>query len=59
MESYKGLIRVTDFEAAAVLLLKFMEEMLHQIKFKSSGIENKRLMKEIEDMICRYLLPEN
>lgn len=59
MESYKGLIRVTDFEAAAVLLLKFMEEMLHQIKFKSSGIENERLIKEIEDMICRYLLPEN
>ena len=59
MESYKGLIRVTDFEAAAALLLKFMEEMLHQIKFKSSGIENKRLIKEIEDMICRYLLPGN
>jgi AcrR family transcriptional regulator len=59
MESYKGMLRVTDFEAAAVLLLKFMEEMLHQLKFKSSGIENKRLMKEIEDMICRYLLPEN
>jgi hypothetical protein len=36
-----------------------MEEMLHQIKFKNTGIEEKRLLKEIEDMICRYLLPED
>ncbi|MDI6742085.1 MAG: TetR/AcrR family transcriptional regulator [Smithella sp.] len=59
MQTYKEHIRTSDFEAAALILLKFAEEMMHQIKFKSSGIENKRLIKEIEDMICRYLLPEN
>ena len=58
MQTYKDYIRIRDFEAAAVLLLKFMEEMLHQIKFKSTDVEDKRLLKEIEDMICRYLLPE-
>ncbi|HNZ65083.1 MAG TPA: TetR family transcriptional regulator [Smithella sp.] len=59
MQTYKSYIRISDFEAAAVLLLKFMEDMIHQIKFASTGVDEKRLLKEIEDMICRYLLPEN
>jgi AcrR family transcriptional regulator len=57
MQSYKEYIRISDFEAAAVILLKFMEEMMHQIKFNSTGVEAKRLLKEIEDIILRYLLP--
>jgi hypothetical protein len=57
MQKYNQFLRVTDFEATAVLLLKIMEEMLHQVKFASNGIEEKRLRKEVEDMICRYLLP--
>jgi len=59
LRAHQDYTRIKDFEAAAVLLLKFMEEMLHQIKFKNTGIEEKRLLKEIEDMICRYLLPED
>jgi hypothetical protein len=59
MQTYKKYIRVSDFEAAAVLLLKFIEDMIHQIKFASTDVDEKRLLKEIEDMICRYLLPEN
>jgi AcrR family transcriptional regulator len=59
MQTYREHIRITDFEAAAVLLLKFIEDMIHQIKFASTGVNEKRLLKEIEDMICRYLLPEN
>ncbi|PKN53549.1 MAG: hypothetical protein CVU55_00035 [Deltaproteobacteria bacterium HGW-Deltaproteobacteria-13] len=56
MRAYKKYVRVSDFEAAAVVLLKFMEEMLHQIKFNTTGVEAKRLQKQIEDMICSYLL---
>lgn len=59
MQTYQNYIRISDFEAAAVLLLKFMEDMIHQIKFASAGVDEKRLLREIEDMICRYLLPEN
>jgi len=59
MKTYRKYIRITDFEAAAVLLLKFMEEMLHQIKFKGTGIPDKRLLREIENMICRYMLRES
>lgn len=57
MQKYNQFLRVTDFEATAVLLLKIMEEMLHQVKFAANGIEEKRLRREVEDMICRYLLP--
>lgn len=56
MKTYRDFIRITDFEAAAVLLIKFMEEMLHQIKFKGAGISDKRFLQEIENMICRYML---
>jgi AcrR family transcriptional regulator len=57
MRTYKDHIRVADFEAAAVLLLKIMEDLIHQIKFNATDVDGKRLLKEIEDMICRYLLP--
>jgi len=60
MQTYKEHLRVSDYEAASVLLLKIMEDMIHQIKFASTGVDEKRLLKEIEDMICRYLLlPQN
>ncbi len=59
MQNYKNYIRVSDFEAAAFILLKLAEEMMHQIKFDNTGIEKKRLINETEDIILRYLLPEN
>jgi len=49
-------LRISDLEAAAVMLLKFMEEMVHLMKFGSYDIKEKRLLKEIEDLMCRYLL---
>ncbi|KQC09032.1 MAG: hypothetical protein APR62_03500 [Smithella sp. SDB] len=55
-QTYKDSMRISDLEAAAVLLLKFMEEMVHIIKFGSTDIKEKRLLKEIEDLMCRYLL---
>jgi len=58
MRTYKNYIRTFDFEAAAVILLKCAEEMLHQIKWNSTGIEKERLMSEMEDIVLRYLLPE-
>lgn len=59
MQNYKKYIRISDFEAAAFILLKLTEEMMHQIKFDSTGFEKKRLINETEDIILRYLLPEN
>lgn len=59
MEKYKKYIRVSDFEAAAVLLLKCAEEMMHQIKFNSTGVEKERLINEMGDIVLRYLLSDN
>lgn len=56
MQTYKKNLRVSDFEASAVLLYKMMDNMIQQIKFNSTGVGKKRLLKEIEDMVCRYLL---
>ncbi|MCX5849030.1 MAG: TetR/AcrR family transcriptional regulator [Deltaproteobacteria bacterium] len=59
MHTYKEYIRISDFEAAAVLLLKCAEEMMHQIKFNSTGVEKERLIQQMEDIVLRYLLPES
>jgi hypothetical protein len=59
MKAYKDYIRVSDFEAAAVILLKCAEEMLHQIKWNSTGIEKGRIINEMGDIVLRYLLPES
>lgn len=56
LQTYKEHVRISDFEASSIIVLKFMEEIIHQIKFASTEIEEKRFLKESEDMICRYLL---
>jgi len=56
LQTYKNSLRTTDIEAAAVILLKFMEEMVHLMKFGSTDIKEKRLLKEMEELMCRYLL---
>lgn len=58
MQAYKAFIRISDCEAAAVILLKCAEEMMHQIKFDSTGVTKERLLSEMEDIVLRYLLPE-
>lgn len=45
LQTYKNSLRTADIEAAAVILLKFMEEMVHLIKFGSTDIKEKRLTK--------------
>ena len=59
MEKYKAHLRISDFEAAAVVLLKCAEEMLHQIKWNSTGLEKERLINEMSDIALRYLLSDN
>jgi AcrR family transcriptional regulator len=56
MQTYSQYVRVKDYEAAAVMLLKCAEEMMHQIKFNSTGIEKERLTHEMADIAVRYLL---
>lgn len=55
-KQYKKYIRVKDPEAAAILLHRVGEEIIHHIKIMGSDIDGRRLLAELEDMLCSYLL---
>jgi AcrR family transcriptional regulator len=54
-QQYKKYIRVNDLEAAASLLFKTSDEIIHRIMFNEEEIDEERLLRELEDMICSYL----
>jgi len=55
-KEYRKYIRIKDAEAASILLHRVGEEIIHNIRIMGSDIEGKRLLAELEDMVCRYLL---
>jgi len=55
LQKYKQLIRINDIEAAAVLLFRTSDEIIHRIMINKDEIEEERLLGELEDMICSYL----
>lgn len=48
-------LRVKDRKAAALVIHEAMEEVIHSIKIFGAKIPERRLLKELEDMISRYL----
>lgn len=58
MESHREDIRVADLEAAAEMIFLVSDEMIHRIKITGSDTMSERLLKELEDMLCRFLLKE-
>jgi AcrR family transcriptional regulator len=54
-QQYKKYIRVDDVEAAALLLFRTSDEIIHRIMFNKDEIKEERLLRELEDMICSYL----
>ena len=55
LHQYKEKIRVKDIETAAVIVNKSIEETVHIIKFTKSNLNEKRMKRELVDMISRYL----
>lgn len=53
--AFKEEIRVKDTRAAALVIHMSMEEVIHSIKIFGAKISEKRLLKELGDMISRYL----
>jgi len=53
---WKDRIRLRDIDAASVIIQKTMEEIVHEIKFSAVGVSRDRLICELTDMICRYLI---
>ncbi len=52
---YKKYIRVSDAEAAATLIFRTADEIVHRIKVFGTDVDGDRLLKEYEDMVSRYL----
>ena len=48
-------LRIKDKKAAALVIHKAMEEVIHSIKIFGTKIPERRVLKELEDMISRYL----
>jgi len=48
-------LRIKDKKAAALVIHEAMEEVIHSIKIFGAKIPERRLLKELEDMISRYL----
>jgi Transcriptional regulator len=55
LRNYKKYIRVSDAEAAATVLFRTAEEIIHRVKVFGVDIDGDRLLKEFEDMVSRYL----
>ena len=59
LQQHKQIIRVNDIEAAAVLLFRTSDEIIHRIMINKDEIEEERLLGELEDMICSYLFRDS
>ena len=55
LQQHQQLIRVNDIEAAAILIFRISDEIIHRIMINKEEIEEERLLGELEDMICSYL----
>jgi AcrR family transcriptional regulator len=53
---YQNLLRVTDMETAAEVALRASDEIIHRILFWGSESDGDKLIMELEDMLCQYLI---
>ena len=55
LSSNREVLQVSDLEAAAFLLYRTAEEVIHRLRIIGSDIESERMLAELENMICAYL----
>jgi AcrR family transcriptional regulator len=55
---WKNKLRVKDFNAAATIVQKTIEETVHAMLFSDINISNKRIITELTDMLYLYLFKE-
>ncbi|MCK5164519.1 MAG: TetR family transcriptional regulator [Desulfobacula sp.] len=55
LRSYDGKLRVTDLKAAGIIIVNAVESVVHKIKIDKPTIAEDRLIKELSEMITRYL----
>lgn len=55
LSSVRDVLHVSDLEAAAFLLYRTAEDVIHRLRIIGTDIESERMLAELEDMICAYL----
>lgn len=55
LEMRRDDLRISDIEASARIIYKSAEEVIHSINIFKPDIDENRLLRSLEDMICRYL----
>jgi len=55
IELHRDRVRIKDFEAAARVVHKSAEEVIHAMKIFGPRISEERMLKELKEMIHRYL----
>lgn len=58
LEAHKDLLRVSDLEAAATVIYRASDEIVHRVKMFTPNIDGERLLNELEDMMYRYLMKD-
>jgi hypothetical protein len=51
-------LKIKDFAAAAEMVYRVSDEIIHRICFFGTKNDGQRLLKELEDMLCAYLFHE-
>ena len=55
LSNWKSNLRIKDIPAAAVIIQKSIEEIIHTIIFSEIEVDKERLINELTDMLNRYL----
>lgn len=56
LKIHKSEIKANDIEAAARIIHKSTEEVIHSIKIFGSPVSDERLISELKSMLCSYLI---
>jgi AcrR family transcriptional regulator len=55
MKQYRDLLGVEDIEAAAFVIFRASDEIIHRVKMSGTGMDGESLLTELESMLYRYL----
>lgn len=57
LEQYAPILRVSDKKTAAFLIQSSIEAAVHELVFYECPYDAENIIRELTDMLCRYLLP--
>lgn len=59
LQEYKSYLRVTDYKTVGFILQTCIESVIHEIQFYQVPYDKESVIKELTDMLSRYLLQDD